>query len=110
MSKRCSKPNSVLYVGGLMLKMRKMKVELNELRYDTEQNAEHRTEHLLLRIALLEFRNAMLCDELAISQEKLAELRTTLQTWSNPALKLYVSHPNRMLPVVAGMKEYVAAA
>ena len=110
MSKRCSKSSSVLYVGGLMLKMKKMNVELNELRYDTEQNAEHRTEQLLLRIALLEVCNATLCDEFAISQERFAELRTTQQTWTNPALKLYVSNPNRMLPVVTGMKEYIAAA
>lgn len=110
MSKGCSKSDSVMFFVGVMLKMKKMKAELNELRYYLEQNAERRTDHLSLRIAMLESRNATLCDELASSQEKPAELRTIQQTRNNPAMKLYVSNTNRMFPVVTGMNEHAAAA
>lgn len=93
-----------------MLKMKKLKAELNELRYYPEQIAVLRTEYLSLRIVFLESHNATLCDELACSQEKPAELRTIQQARSNPVMKLYVSDANRRLPVVTGMKEHAAAA
>lgn len=110
MSKNYSKSNPVMFVGGVMLKMQKMKAELNELRYFFEKSLEMRTEYLSRRIALLESCNATLCDKLASSQEKSAELHAIQQTRNNPVMKLYVSNTNRMLPVVAGMKEHAAAA
>lgn len=66
----------MLFVRKVTLKTNKMKAELNELRYCLEQNVERRTEHLLIRIALLESCNETLCNKLALYQEELAGLRS----------------------------------
>jgi hypothetical protein len=70
-----TKSGSTPFVIAVMLKMRKMKAELNEHRYYLEQKVEQRTEHLLTRTAFLESCNTALCDKLAAAQKELAALR-----------------------------------
>lgn len=90
------KSGATPFVIAVMLKMKKMKAELNEHRYCLEQKAEQRTEHLLTRTAFLESCNTALCDKLAAAQKELAALRLQ-STLSRPVaetkdhpLKLYV--------------------
>jgi len=66
---------STLSAGKLMLEMKKMEVELKELRYYMEQNVERRTETLLKRITVLESCNAALCDKLAMANKEPAILK-----------------------------------
>jgi len=75
MLNRYEKSGTTLFVGKVMLGMRKMKAELNEHRYRFERNVERRTEQLLKRIALLESCNATLCDKLALAQKELAAFK-----------------------------------
>lgn len=70
-----TKSGATPFVIAVMLKMRKMKAELNEHRYYLEQKVEQRTEHLLTRTAFLESCNIALCDKLAAAQKELAALR-----------------------------------
>jgi predicted nuclease with TOPRIM domain len=58
-----------------MRDMKKMKAELNELRYHLERNVKQRTEPLLKRIALLESCNTTLCDKLASVRKELTALK-----------------------------------
>lgn len=69
------KSGAMLFAGKAMLDMKKMKAELNELRYHLERNVEQRTESLLKRIALLESCNTALCDKLASACNELAALK-----------------------------------
>jgi len=69
------KSGAMLFVGKAMRDMKKMKAELNELRYHLEQNVEQRTESLLKRVALLESCNTTLCDKLASARKELAALK-----------------------------------
>ena len=69
------KSGAMLFVGKAMRDMKKMKAELNELRYHLEQNVGQRTESLSKRIALLESCNTTLCDKLASARKELAALK-----------------------------------
>lgn len=69
------KSGAMLFVGKAMRDMKKMKAELNELRYHLEQNVAQRTESLSKRIALLESCNTTLCDKLASARKELAALK-----------------------------------
>jgi hypothetical protein len=92
------KSGTTLFVSKTMLDMKKMKAELNEHRHYLERNVERRTEHLLKRIAVLEFCNATLCGKLALASKEFSALNQLLEhTLPNEdtapndrSLKLYV--------------------
>jgi hypothetical protein len=69
-------PGPALIVGKIMRDMKKMTAELKEHRYYFEKNVAQRTEHLLKRIAVLEFCNATLCGKLALSQKEIIALQS----------------------------------
>jgi len=75
MLNRYKKSGAMLFVGKALLDMKKMKAELNELRYHLERNVEQRTEALSKRIALLESCNTTLCDKLASARKEFAALK-----------------------------------
>ena len=58
----------------LLADKKAMEAELNELRYQLEQNVEQKTGQLLKRITVLESCKATLCDKLASAQRELAAL------------------------------------
>ena len=90
------KAGNTPFVSKGMPDMKEMKAELNEHRYYLERNVERRTEHLLKRIAVLEFCNATLCGKLALASKELSALNQLPEppkeeTGSNDrSLKLYV--------------------
>ena len=106
------KSDTVMFVGGVMQNMKKMKSELYELRYFLEQNVAHRTEHLMQRIAFLESCNATLCDQLDSARNALAALRLEEKTAEpgDHAMKLYAINTKPMLPVVIENKSVERAA
>jgi len=64
-----------LFIGRVMLGMRKMKAELSEHRHFIERSVEQETMHLSKRIALLESCNATLSGKLAQAYQEIAALK-----------------------------------
>ena len=91
-----TKSDGTPFIRKLMLDMKKMKAELNEHRYYLERYVERRTEHLLKRIAVLEYCNAALCGKLALASKELSALNQLPEPpkeetgSTDRSLKLYV--------------------
>lgn len=88
------KSGATLLVSKAMPDIKKMRTELNGLRYYLERNVERRTEHLLKRIAVLEFCNTTLCNKLALAQREHVALQPAppkeATEPNDRSLKLYV--------------------
>jgi len=67
--------DATLFLGNVMLGMKKMKAELNEHRHFLERSVERETMHLSKRISLLESCNATLSGKLALAYQEIAMLK-----------------------------------
>lgn len=68
------KSDATLFLGNVVLGMKKMKAELNEHRHFLERSVERETAYLSKRIALLESCNATLSGKLALAYQEIAML------------------------------------
>jgi len=66
--------DATLFLGNVMLGMKKMKAELNEHRHFLERSVERETAYLSKRIALLESCNATLSGKLALAYQEIVML------------------------------------
>lgn len=84
MSNNFRRSDATLFLGNVMLGMKKMKAELNEHRHFLERSVERETASLSKRIALLESCNATLSGKLALAYQEIAMLERSAHDSPRP--------------------------
>lgn len=84
MSNNFRRSDATLFLGNVMLGMKKMRAELDEHRHFFERRVERETASLSKRIALLESCNATLSGKLALAYQEIAMLEQSAHDAPRP--------------------------